>query len=36
MSVAPVPKPVPGSDSNTPGDAPERDKPRRRGCFGFC
>ena len=23
MSVAPVPKPVPGSDSNTPGDAPE-------------
>ena len=36
MSVAPVPRPVPGSDSNTPGDAPERDKPRRRGCFGFC
>lgn len=35
MSVAPVPKPVPGSDSNTPGDAPG-EKPRRRGCFGFC
>jgi hypothetical protein len=37
MSVAPVPKPVPGSDSNTPGDAP-RDSGggRRRGCFGFC
>lgn len=35
MSVAPVPKPVPGSDSNTPGDA-SREKPRRRGCFGFC
>ena len=37
MSVAPVPKPVPGSDSNTPGDAPDRDSGgRRRGCFGFC
>jgi hypothetical protein len=36
MSVAPVPRPVPGSDSNTPGDAPDRDHPRRRGCFGFC
>jgi hypothetical protein len=35
MSVAPVPKPVPGSDSATPGDAPG-EKPRRRGCFGFC
>lgn len=35
MSVAPVPKPVPGSHSNTPGDAPG-EKPRRRGCFGFC
>ncbi|MDX1883802.1 hypothetical protein [Mycolicibacterium sp. 120270] len=35
MSVAPVPKPVPGSDSSTPGDAPG-EKPRRRGCFGFC
>jgi hypothetical protein len=35
MSVAPMPKPVPGSDSATPGDAPG-DKPRRRGCFGFC
>jgi hypothetical protein len=37
MSVAPVPKPVPGSDSNTPGDTPNRDSGRRRrGCFGFC
>jgi hypothetical protein len=36
MSVAPVPKPVPGSRSNTPGDAPDRDSGRRRGCFGFC
>lgn len=37
MSVAPVPKPVLGSDSNTPGDAPHRDNGRRRrGCFGFC
>ena len=35
MSVAPVPKPVPGSNSSTPGDAPG-EKPRRRGCFGFC
>ena len=35
MSVAPVPRPVEGSDSNTPGDAPG-EKPRRRGCFGFC
>jgi hypothetical protein len=37
MSVAPVPKPVPGSDSNTPGDAPkDSGGGRRRGCFGFC
>jgi hypothetical protein len=36
ISVAPVPRPVPGSDSNTPGDAHDRDHPRRRGCFGFC
>ena len=37
MSVAPVPKPVPNSGSNTPGDAPDRDSGRRRhGCFGFC
>ncbi|MGZ6779967.1 MAG: hypothetical protein ACXVGO_13320, partial [Mycobacterium sp.] len=37
MSVAPVPRPVPGSGSNTPGDAPDRDSGvRRRGCFGFC
>jgi hypothetical protein len=35
MSVAPEPKPVPGSNSGTPGDAPG-EKPRRRGCFGFC
>ena len=35
MSVAPVPRPVAGSDSSTPGDAPG-EKPRRRGCFGFC
>ncbi len=34
ISVAPDPKPVPGSDSSTPGDG--RDAPRRRGCFGFC
>ncbi|WP_133119055.1 hypothetical protein [Mycolicibacterium agri] len=33
MSVAPVPKPVPGSKSSTPGDTPGG---RRRGCFGFC
>jgi len=32
MSVAPVPKPIPGSDSSTPGDGGDR----RRGCFGFC
>lgn len=31
MSVAPSPRQVEGSDSSTPGD-----KPRRRGCFGFC
>jgi hypothetical protein len=36
MSVAPVPKPVLGSDHNTPGDAPPGEQPRRRGCFGFC
>ena len=36
MSVAPVPKPVPGSDSAIPGNAPPGEKPRRRGCFGFC
>jgi hypothetical protein len=36
MSVAPVPKPVPGSDSNTPGDTPKDSGGRRRGCFGFC
>lgn len=35
MSVAPVPKPVPGSNSSTPGDAPDGGG-RRRGCFGFC
>ncbi len=35
MSVAPVPKPVPGSDSAIPGNAPGKE-PRRRGCFGFC
>jgi hypothetical protein len=35
MSVAPVPKPVPGSNSSTPGDAPDKGG-RRRGCFGFC
>ena len=35
MSVAPVPKPVPGSDSSIPGNAPGKE-PRRRGCFGFC
>ncbi len=35
ISVAPVPRPVEGSDSNTPGDAPG-ERPRRRGCFGFC
>ncbi|WP_164478609.1 hypothetical protein [Mycolicibacterium stellerae] len=31
MSVAPVPRPVPGSDSGSPGE-----QPRRRGCFGYC
>jgi hypothetical protein len=37
MSVAPVPRSIPGNDSSTPGDAPDRDGPRRRrGCFGFC
>ena len=36
ISVAPVPRPVAGSDSSTPGDAPGRERPRRRGCFGFC
>lgn len=36
ISVAPVPRPVAGSDSSTPGDAPARERPRRRGCFGFC
>ena len=35
MSVAPVPKPVPGSDSAIPGNSPS-EQPRRRGCFGFC
>ena len=35
MSVAPVPKPVPGSDSAIPGNSPG-EQPRRRGCFGFC
>lgn len=35
MSVAPVPKPVPGSDSSIPGNSPG-EQPRRRGCFGFC
>jgi hypothetical protein len=35
MSVAPVPKPVPGSDHNIPGDTPGQ-QPRRHGCFGFC
>ena len=35
ISVAPVPRPVAGSDSNTPGDAPKQGQ-RRRGCFGFC
>ena len=35
ISVAPVPRPVAGSDSSTPGDAPG-ERPRRRGCFGFC
>ncbi len=36
ISVAPVPRPVAGSDSNTPGDAPKKQGQRRRGCFGFC
>ncbi len=31
ISVAPVPRPVQGSDSSTPGN-----EPRRHGCFGFC
>lgn len=35
MSVAPVPRPVPGSDSSIPGNAPG-EQSRRRGCFGFC
>jgi hypothetical protein len=35
ISVAPVPRRVAGSDSSTPGDAPG-ERPRRRGCFGFC
>ena len=35
MSVAPVPKPVPSSDHNIPGDTPGQ-QPRRHGCFGFC
>ncbi len=35
ISVAPVPRPVLGSNSSTPGDAPG-EKPRRHGCFGFC
>lgn len=35
MSVAPVPRPVPGSDSNTPGDAPKR-RSGGGGCFGWC
>ncbi|OBK71875.1 hypothetical protein A5651_17890 [Mycobacterium sp. 1274761.0] len=37
MSVAPVPKPVAGSESNIPGDAPDKEGgSRRSGCFGFC
>jgi hypothetical protein len=36
MSVAPGPtKPIQGSDSAVPGNAPG-EQPRRRGCFGFC
>jgi hypothetical protein len=35
MSVAPVPKPVLGSDHNIPSDTPGQ-QPRRHGCFGFC
>ncbi len=34
ISVAPVPRPVAGSDSNTPGDAPK--SGGHRGCFGWC
>jgi hypothetical protein len=35
ISVAPVPRPVGGSNSNTPGDAP-KSGGRPRGCFGWC